>query len=189
MTQSHARAMRFQVGLILLIATISADKAKADVVWDWSFATEAGHFVTDGSLVGGVALPATYNILDFELTQTAQGVPLGSLLGGQFFENLSMQQGFIWDGTMPTQFFRGGFTNGSNFFVNPTPPNPTDPEAYTFFAPSPMAILTDVDEGNIISPTLLTLKSVPLPAAAWMGIVMLGSLGATQLIRRRRLAA
>lgn len=30
---------------------------------------------------------------------------------------------------------------------------------------------------------------VPLPAAAWMGIIMLGGLSATQLIRRRRTAA
>lgn len=42
---------------------------------------------------------------------------------------------------------------------------------------------------SIMDPPTLKLTVVPLPAAAWMGIVMLGGLGGTQIIRRRQLAA
>ncbi len=102
--------------VITLILFLFASNARADIVWDWSWNNEAGQFNTDGNLVGGAALAGTYNILDFSVDQTGNGMPLGSLSGGEYVEG-QPTQGFIWDGSADTQWFRssGTFTNGSAF--------------------------------------------------------------------------
>jgi len=88
----------------------------ADIMWDWSFATEAGTFTTDGNVVGIMAPASTYTITEFVVTMSVRPGNLGSLSGGLYFEN-GPTQGFIWDGSVPTQFFRGGgvATNGAAF--------------------------------------------------------------------------
>ncbi len=105
--------------MIAVVTLVSfSSNVRADTIWVWSWNNEAGQFVTDGNLVGGVALPGTYDILDFSVDQTANGMPIGSLSGGEYTET-QPTQGFMWDGSMATQWFRssGTFTNGSNFFT------------------------------------------------------------------------
>jgi hypothetical protein len=100
-----------------LIACL-AGETRADIPWTWSYASEAGTFVTDGELACDESAPAgTYTILDFSVTASAFPGNVGSLSGGEYSENQPVQ-GFTWDGTQPTQWFRasGVFTNGSNFY-------------------------------------------------------------------------
>ena len=94
-----------------------AGRARADTLWTWSYASEAGTFVTDGDQPCGQSAPAgTYSILDFSVTESAFPGNVGSLSGGEYSQNQPVQ-GFVWDGAQPTQWFRssGVFTNGSNF--------------------------------------------------------------------------
>ncbi|MEM9018451.1 MAG: hypothetical protein AAGC68_15660, partial [Verrucomicrobiota bacterium] len=87
--------------------------AKADVYWRWSFGTESGLFRTDGTFSDTAGM-FQFTVIDFYLTESGQGITLGSLLGGQILEN-QPTQGFIWNGTGVTAFFRqgGAFLNGS----------------------------------------------------------------------------
>ena len=103
----------------LTLVVICGAPASATIVWDWSFGTEAGQFVTDGNLVGNLAPADRYTVSDFILLQSAF-VPLGSISGGQFDEGAQPGTGFDWDGSAPTLFFRagGGLTNGANYFSN-----------------------------------------------------------------------
>lgn len=101
---------------------LNPSAAYAQIVWDWSFDTEAGTFTTNGSLVGGSAPAATYDISEFVVTSSVVPGALGSLSGGEYHEGAQPGQGFIWDGADPTQFFRdgGNFTNGSDYFLTGT---------------------------------------------------------------------
>lgn len=95
------------------------------IIWNWSNSagggTEEGTFITLGTLDGGAAAADSYEVLDFTVTSSGFGLPLGSVSGGQY----AMGQpgiGFLWDGSSPTQFWRsdGGYTNGFTFsVVNP----------------------------------------------------------------------
>ena len=102
----------------MVVCLLGAADASADITWAWSFGTESGIFVTDGELDGPEsAPPGTYTILDFKLNVSIDPSLLGSLLEGAF-EETQPTQGFVWDGSRDTQWFRdsGGFTNGTNIF-------------------------------------------------------------------------
>lgn len=120
------------IGVVLGVFA-AAPNVEAEILWNWSWGQEAGEFLTDGVLVGGVAPPGTYNILDFRVTGTglgAFGAVVGSISGGDYDEGSQPGQGFTWDGTADTQWFRNGglFTNGSNFY----PTSAAGSEKYTF---------------------------------------------------------
>lgn len=95
------------IGLFMLGMTGSANAA---IVWNWSFASEEGQFVTDGALVGGVAAPGTYNFSDFSVTSSATGGELGSYLGGTYltayFTDVPLS--FDWDGSQVTEWNHSG---------------------------------------------------------------------------------
>jgi len=96
--------------------------ANADIQWSWSFASEAGYFITDGSLVGGAAPPGVYNVLDFAVTQSIDAGNIGAMSSGELDEGSQPGTGFTWDGTSDTQWFRHGgvYTNGANYYSNVT---------------------------------------------------------------------
>lgn len=104
---------RTLLSIALLLS--SSASARADVWWTWSFGTEQGLFRTDGTLAD-TAGSHTFEILDFCVTSSGQGVSPGSLSRGRFLEG-QPTQGFAWSGTGVTQFYRsnGSLTNGSNF--------------------------------------------------------------------------
>jgi len=93
----------------------------ADIQWDWAFATEAGYFITDGDLVGGAAPPATYNLIDFGVTQSVDPGAIGTMSSGFYSEGNQPGTGFVWDGTSDTMWFRsnGTWTNGTNLYKTP----------------------------------------------------------------------
>lgn len=102
---------------ILAVSSI----ARAGIQWSWVNAgtgTEQGAFITDGELVGGFAPPGSYTILDFSVTASDYGLVIGTLSGGDYI-CLTPENGFDWDGTECTEFWRssGLWTNGFDFRV------------------------------------------------------------------------
>ncbi|MFN0199616.1 MAG: PEP-CTERM sorting domain-containing protein [Planctomycetaceae bacterium] len=113
-------ACLFVMALSISFGSTSVHASIMGITWDWSaFAgTEAGTFTTDGSLVGNAAPAGTYNILDVSMTASVRipGYVGTSMSHGDIFSTPIL--GFIWDGSAPTQFFRGDefeiYTNGIN---------------------------------------------------------------------------
>lgn len=136
--------------------------AIAEVIWDWSFGgTEEGTFTTDGTLADAAGS------FDFTITNfTVTASTITSLIGSGYFETQPLQ-GFLWDGTVPTQFYRssGSFTNGSNFFVS------SPAYIYGFFADSGTVTgsLAAPNEGpTVVGPSALTITAVPEPSTCVM---------------------
>lgn len=101
---------------LILVLVVCAGAASAGIQWTWSNAftgTEQGTFTTDGSYDGGGAPAGTYTILDYSVTASAWGLPMGSVSGGEYYIN-QPTIGFDWDGSAPTVFWRssGALTNG-----------------------------------------------------------------------------
>jgi hypothetical protein len=120
--------MKIMLTLLALVGICGV--ANAGIEWTWVNAgtgTEQGTLITDGELVAQAAPAGTYTILDFSVTATAYGIPLGSMSAGDYFTN-QPDIGFDWDGAAPTMFWRlfGIYTNGINLFV--TTPSPGGPD-------------------------------------------------------------
>jgi hypothetical protein len=151
----------------------------AEVIWDWSFAgTEAGTFTTNGTLADAAG---SFNFTITNFTVTASTIT--SLIGSGYTEN-QPSQGFLWDGTVPTQFYRssGSLTNGSNFFVS------SPAYIYGFFADSSTATggLEDPSESTVVGSAALTLTAVPEPSTCAMALAGLACGGYTMFRRRKR---
>jgi len=84
-----------------------------NLVWVWSFDTETGLFVTDGS-VADAAGAFDFDLFDVKVL----GSVLPTMLDEQLIE-FQPFQGFSWNGSVVAQFYRsnGNFTNGANFFT------------------------------------------------------------------------
>ncbi|HEX6962726.1 MAG TPA: hypothetical protein VF175_12725 [Lacipirellula sp.] len=74
--------------------------ASGEIRWNWSFAGEAGQFVTGGVLDLDPIDPINYPVLDYSVTQSATGATLGSASGGEYFMGSFASQlpSFTWDG-------------------------------------------------------------------------------------------
>jgi len=106
---------RFVVGLAVLFVVALTSPVRGSITWDWSFASEAGQYETDGTLSAGGAAPNTYRVLDFSVTSSATGGTLGSLRGGQYTTRTHANREpyyFVWDGSGVTQWLH----SGSNLF-------------------------------------------------------------------------
>ncbi|HVN84871.1 MAG TPA: hypothetical protein VMW17_08520 [Candidatus Binatia bacterium] len=161
----------------------------ADVLWGWSFSTESGTFVTDGtfSQTGGAAV-FTFKSFSVSASQIAANVGAPYDEGGQPIQTMS------WNGSQPTQFTRanGMMTNGSNFY------NVNDSRDHWYSLGAPNALML-VLPGTVLANGALAV--VPLrdvisqgvafaPAASIAGIAFVTSLlllgGMLSLRRRHR---
>ena len=92
--------------ILAAVACISL-AAPAEIVWDWSFVSESGQFVTDGSN----ASPGTYTLLDFSVTASATGGTIGSLSAGDYLTgawDTDEPFSFYWDGGQVIQWMHTG---------------------------------------------------------------------------------
>lgn len=99
--------------LVMLVSTPIV--AQAQITWDWSFGTNTGTFLTDGTAVGGNAPAGTYNFIDFSLTSSGDGATVGSVSGGQYGAygfGTTLPYDFNWSGSAVT-FWNSA---GSNSF-------------------------------------------------------------------------
>ncbi|MEM0965325.1 MAG: PEP-CTERM sorting domain-containing protein [Verrucomicrobiota bacterium] len=161
---------------LFIFATVTlAGVAQANINWTWSWVgtagIEAGFFETNGSLSGGSAPAATYTLTDFGVTQSANGFPLGSVSGGDYTIG-QPTAGFVWDGSMVTQWFRrsGGSTNGTNLFQT------ADNVLFYAFNVGQYELRNALSGVPIDSASTLSLTAVPEPAnfVAILGLVALG---------------
>ena len=83
--------------------------------WNWSFAGESGAFLTDGTAVGQVVAPGTYDFKDFTVGFSAVGEPVGSVTGGQYvasgFSDTSTPYSFVWNGSAVTEWDKTGLND------------------------------------------------------------------------------
>lgn len=146
------------LGLVLALLTMTfAPQSQAIVTWDWAFGSEAGTLTTDGT-PADVAGPFTFTIDAGSFSVTSSSLT-GNI--GQSFIGNQQTQGFIWNGSEPTQFFRssGTYTNGSNFFGPP----PSNQFVYGL-QPSSGDSFLRFGEGETQSSAPLTLTAVlPMP--------------------------
>ena len=91
--------------LVLLVTGFSAKLAIGGQEWNWSFHTEAGAFVTNGTLADTQG-PFTFTILDFSVIRSQAS---GTNNAGAIYVVQSPPAEFMWDGTRPTSF------SGSDF--------------------------------------------------------------------------
>jgi hypothetical protein len=159
-------------------------QADAAVVWNWSFgSTEAGTFTTNGT-DADTSGPFDFEITDFTVTSST----VSDLIGRPYSEN-QPAQGFLWDGSSATQFYRssGIYSNGSNFYV---PDVDSRNYQFLFFADGNGALgnLGDPSENTVVSFSSLTLSPVSAVPEPGTNLAML-ALGAGGLTLRRRLKA
>jgi streptogramin lyase len=100
-----------------------------DVCWAWNMENKAtGNFLTDGSHDGVTAAANTYTLTDFNLNSSIYpSVEVGSISDGTYSFGSQRPYSFIWNGTAPTVFQRGGYTdnytNGLGIFNGAGTPN------------------------------------------------------------------
>ena len=109
MTLRSLRTVKSLAATLTLVATLGvASPASASIIWNWSFGgTEAGTFTTtDGDT-------STVSFVILAISVTASSTP--QLIGAPLTPGESVQ-GFLWNGSEATQFFRAQFTNGANYY-------------------------------------------------------------------------
>jgi len=169
-------------------------QSSADVIWDWSFEGETGTFMTDGAAPGGVAPPGTYDLLDFSVTSSAAGEPIGSLSGGQYIASgfdTGLPYSFTWDGSAVTAWLKTGintfdwwvFDTASEpnlyYFFGWAPPNTNDPTSAAVYDTATVAV---VSTGTV---TVSVPGVVPEPATWTMMLLGFCALGAALRTRRK----
>lgn len=179
MSRSTTFVALVAVSAFLLFSSAS----RANVIWSWSFSTESGTFITDGTFADTGA-NYTFTILHFSVTSS--GYP--GMVGATYTDGTQPTVGFKWDGAAPTQFFRssGAYTNGAdlyntsnNWFYGLTPGTSfLDDETET-----------DVTSGSLTIAPLANAGVTAIPTLDTNGLVflalLLGSLGLAALLLRR----
>ncbi|HUI24715.1 MAG TPA: hypothetical protein VL403_01425 [Candidatus Kryptonia bacterium] len=145
-------------GVLLAALCLYPFVSVADVLWSWSFDTESGTFVTNGTFdqTSGAAV-FTFKSFSVSMSQTASNV------GASYNEGNQPVQTMSWNGSQPTQFTRanGFFTNGSNFY------NVNNNHWYSLDAPN---ALMHVVPGTTLASGALTV--VPLGEVIPQGVAL-----------------
>ncbi|MBD2691099.1 hypothetical protein [Anabaena catenula] len=103
-------------GVALTMALTETKPAQA-LTWNWSFngGAEAGTFDTNGTFAN---TSGSFNFVINAATVAVTSSTVAPLLVGKTFTETQPTQGFLWNGTAPTQFYRssGTITNGGSRF-------------------------------------------------------------------------
>jgi hypothetical protein len=113
MKQSKFALSLIFVDIFILFAVTTAE---ADITWDWSFNSEVGQLLTEGTVFGGLVQPGTYEVLDFSVSSSSYGASIGSWLAGQYYPNgfaTDPPYFLVWDGSKVTQWLHSG---GNGFY-------------------------------------------------------------------------
>ena len=98
---------------VALLVTLVTSVANADITWNWSFALEAGQFITDGDVgTGGIVAAGTYTLLDgtssFSVTASVESGLTGSNYTAGAAYSGTVPFTFDWDGSTVTKWDCGG---------------------------------------------------------------------------------
>ncbi len=92
----------------LLLVILTPAVASADIIWDWSFGSTSGQFITDGSDPSAAGI---YTLIDFSVLASGDGASIGSLSGGEYASSgfgESDPYAMDWDGSSVTQWLDSG---------------------------------------------------------------------------------
>jgi hypothetical protein len=164
----------------------------ADLNWEWSFSIngglEKGQFVTNGGPYSDTIPAGTYTIKDFSVTQSANGLVIGSLVKGDY-TILYPNGGFVWDGTQATQFFRlnGVYDNGVAYVQQPSEIG----QEFSFYldGSTMMGQIDNFTTDNVIGSGNLSLtpvNSVPEPSTYALAAIASGVMAALARHRKAR---
>lgn len=154
----------------LSAALVGASIAQASIIWQWSFdtgpAVEAGTFVTDGDLVGGMLPAGDYTIDDATFMVTASRFAEAV---GATYSDAQPTQGLTWDGSGPTAFWRlsGEETNGFSYTADT--PSQT---RYVFFAGANLLGVLTNPYLTLYHPGPLTLTYQQLPEPSTLALLL-----------------
>jgi hypothetical protein len=148
--------MKRIAGVVLAVVAGAMGGVRADTFWTWSFSTESGTISASGDLVNGVPPPGRYTTDVSTLTVLTSFRTLN--LGTGYSDGGQPPQGFDWDGTNVTAFWRQGgvFMNGANYYWSGS-------IWYTFIPPPSSATLFDMSHGNWASGSLTFRPAVTSP--------------------------
>lgn len=184
------RAICLSTAVILASA---AAPAPAQVLWNWSYGgTEAGTFTTDGSFAQ-TATSGSFNVSSMSVTSSV----ISGAVGATMNQGNQPGNGFLWNGTAATQFFRDAnnpppLTNGSSFYttvsgtqyrygfgiVSGSAAGSTASSNYPFW--------TDIVSSSALTLTPSAPSGVPEIDPAGMGSVVALVTGALGVFERRR---
>ena len=152
MTLRSLSARKSLAAVLTLVATLGvATPASASIIWNWSFGiTEAGTFTT----TDGDTSTVSFTILAISVTASWTPQIIGAPL-----TPAEPVQGFLWNGSQPTQFFRGQFTNSANFYTDGSLDR-----RYNFY-PSQGALFESSSSSLLVTAALTLRPSSPLPLA------------------------
>jgi len=181
-------------GLLAAITLGLGVPAHGNVLWNWSFSSQSGTFLTDGSAPGGIAAPGVYHYIDMAVTQTTSIEVLGSVSGGQYNDTgISTNQpySFQWNGNQVTEWDDGG-PNLFNWWVFPE--NPLAVQIYVIFGLAPV----NVNNPNTASiyngfypatgPVTVSVASPTTPEPSTALLFLGGFVGLGAVLRKRLVA-
>jgi hypothetical protein len=100
--------MKRLAAILGAVLGLTGSGAQAAISWNWSFGSEVGMFITDGS---GNPSAGSYTLNDFIVQSSGAGATIGSVGGGQYGTNgfsTSAPYSFNWDGSAVTQWNHAG---------------------------------------------------------------------------------
>ena len=153
----------------------------ADVLWNWHFSSESGTFTTDGTFAD-TSGAHTFGFTGFHVSASTVSANVGAT-----YVELQPTDGFLWNGSAPTEFFResGSLTNGSNFT------NQSNSFRYTLFPGTSLLVnaaevtvttgdLTITPVGDVVAASVPTLGRSELLLLA----LLVAGAGSFILVRR-----
>ncbi|XHR80448.1 MAG: hypothetical protein ACFKPT_19535 [Gloeotrichia echinulata GP01] len=175
-------------GIVLTMGLTETKPAQA-LTWNWSFnsGTEAGTFNTNGTFAD------TSGSFNFVINASTVAVTTSafapSLVGATFTES-QPTQGFLWNGTTATQFYRqsGALVNGSNFYSG----NYRVTWATTKFSLIGQTLDNSTDIGTnftVLSLTPVAATSVPFDFSSNLGLGIFAAYISGNILLRKAKAA
>ncbi len=168
--------------LSLIVLISSTGKVEASIIWDWSFDSNSGQFVTTGDAVGGIAPSGTYLITDFIVTNSGSGATLGSWSTGEYADTgyaTNSPYNLVWDGSTVIAWHHNGtntfdwivfkdLAQNNYFFFGWETGNKNIPTQAVYFPKSRVSsdLYLNVSSDNS--------TPVPEPASLILGIISIG---------------
>ncbi len=177
---------------MFIVMLLSLKRVEASIIWDWSFDSNAGQFVTTGDAVGGSAPAGTYLITDFVVTNSGSGATIGSWSTGEYDDTgfaTTSPYSLVWDGSTIVGWHHSGnnhfdwvvfkdLAKNNYFLFGWETGNKNTPTQAAYYPKSRISSDLYVNLANNNSAT------VPEPASLVFGII---SMGAVVCLRKNRL--
>jgi len=178
--------------LFTVILLSSKEKVEASIIWDWSFDSNVGQFVTTGNASAGTAAAGTYLITDFVVTNSGSGATIGSWSTGEYDDtgfSTTSPYSLVWDGSTIVGWHHSGgnmfdwivfkdLAKNNYFLFGWETGNKNTPTQAAYYP------MSRVSSDLYISVASNNSAPVPEPASLVFGVI---SMGAVVCLRKNRL--